>query len=165
MNPPLQLVLIGVAGSGKTAVGSRLAADLQIAFVDADDFHPPANRAHMAAGRPLDDAMRAPWLAAIHAHLRSLAATGREFVLACSALKRRHRDTLGDGLPHLRWIHLAVPEADLAARLATRHDHFFPAALLHSQLEAFEPLEGGLTLDGSATLELVVQRVRTAVGR
>ena len=164
MSPPLQLVLIGVAGSGKTAVGSRLAADLQVAFVDADDFHPPANRAHMAAGRPLDDTMRAPWLAAIHTHLRSLAAAGQDFVLACSALKRRHRDALGDDLPELRWIHLAVPEADLAARLAGRQDHFFPAALLASQLDAFEPLEHGLTLDAGAPLDVVVQRVRTALG-
>lgn len=165
MNQPLQLVLLGVAGSGKTSVGSRLAADLRIEFVDADDFHPPANRAHMAAGRPLDETMRAPWLAAIHTHLRSLAAAGREFVLACSALKRRHRDTLGRGLPALQWIHLAVPEADLATRLVARQGHFFKAALLQSQLEAFEPLEGGRTVDGSAALELVVQRVRAAVGR
>ncbi len=165
MNQPLQIVLIGVAGSGKTSVGTRLAADLQIVFVDADDFHPPANRAHMAAGRPLDDAMRAPWLAAIHAHVRMLAAAGRDFVLACSALKRRHRATLGQGMPELQWIHLAAPEADLMARLASRQDHFFPAALLSSQLDTFEPLEHGLTLDARAPIAIVVQRVRAALGR
>ncbi|MBL8737246.1 MAG: AAA family ATPase [Planctomycetes bacterium] len=165
MNPPLQLVLVGVAGSGKTSVGRRLAADLGIGFVDADDFHPPANRARMAAGLPLDDSMRAPWLAAIHAHLRSLACSGRDFVLACSALKHLHRGTLGDGLPGLQWIHLAVPEQRLRERLAARQDHFFPAALLPSQLAAFEPLERGLTLDGDAPLDVVVQRVRAALGR
>lgn len=165
MNPPLQLVLVGVAGSGKTTVGSRLAADLRIGFVDADDFHPPANRTRMAAGLPLDDSMRAPWLAAIHAHLRSFADAGRGFVLACSALKRRHRDTLGDGLPGLQWIHLAVPEQRLRERLAGRQGHFFPAALLPSQLDAFEPLEHGLTLDADAPLDVVVQRVRAALGR
>ena len=165
MNPPLQLVLVGVAGSGKTSVGTRLAADLRIGFVDADDFHPPGNRARMAKGLPLDDSMRAPWLGAIHAHLRSLADAGLDFVLACSALKRRHRDILGDGLRELRWIHLAVQEQHLRARLAARQGHFFPAALLPSQLAAFEPLEQGLTLDADAPLDVVVQRVRTALGR
>lgn len=165
MSAPLQLALIGVAGSGKTAVGSRLAADLRIGFVDADDFHPAQNRAHMAAGRSLDDTMRAPWLAAVHAHLRSLAAAGRDFVLACSALKRRYRDTLGDGLPHLQWIHLAVPATDLVARLAARQDHFFPASLLPSQLEAFEPLDRGMTIDARAPIDVVVQRLRTCLGR
>lgn len=165
MIPPLQVALIGVAGSGKTSVGTQLAADLKLAFVDADDFHPPENRAHMAAGRPLDDRMRAPWLAATNAHLQHLAEDERGFVLACSALKRAHRDVLGSGLPGLRWIHLAVPLPILQARLAGRRDHFFPAALLQSQLEAFEPLEDGPSIDANAPVDRVAQRVRLLLGR
>lgn len=158
MTPP-RVVLIGVAGSGKTAVGRALAAALQVPFVDADDFHPPANRARMAAGLPLDDTMRAPWLAAVHTHLAGAVAAGQGFVLACSALRQRYRDTLAAGLPPLRWVHLAVDQATLAARLAAREHHFFPAALLPSQLAAFEPLRGGEVVDAAQPIAAIVAQL------
>lgn len=160
MTPP-RVVLVGVAGSGKTTVGRALAAALQVPFVDADDFHPQANRAHMAAGLPLDDAMRAPWLAAVHAHLVAAVAAGQGFVLACSALRQRYRDTLAADLPPLRWVHLAVDAATLAARLAAREHHFFPAALLPSQLANFEPLTDGVVVDAAQSVDAIVAHVRS----
>ncbi|MFN7591525.1 MAG: gluconokinase [Planctomycetota bacterium] len=158
MTPP-RVVLVGVAGSGKTTVGSALALAMSVPLVDADDFHPPANRERMAEGLPLDDAMRAPWLAAVHAHLAAEVAAGRGFVLACSALRQRYRDTLAAGLPSLRFVHLAADAATLAARLAARADHFFPPSLLPSQLAAFEPLVGGEVVDAGLPVPAIVARL------
>lgn len=161
MTPP-RVVLVGVAGSGKTTVGRALAAALSVPFVDADDFHPPANRERMAKGLPLDDGMRAPWLAAVHAHLAAAVDAGRGFVLACSALRQRYRNTLAADLPPLRWVHLAADAATLAARLAGRADHFFPASLLPSQLATFEPLVEGEVVDASLPVPAIVARLLAA---
>lgn len=161
MTPP-RVVLVGVAGSGKTTVGRALAAALRVPFVDADDFHPPANRRRMAQGLPLDDGMRAPWLAAVHAHLAEAVAHGQGFVLACSALRQRYRDTLAAGLPRLRFVHLAADAATLAARLAARTDHFFPPSLLPSQLAAFEPLVDGEVVDAGLPVAAIVAHLLAA---
>ena len=161
MTPP-RVVLVGVAGSGKTTVGRALAAALGVPFVDADDFHPPANRERMAQGLPLDDSMRAPWLGAVHAHLAAEVAADRGFVLACSALRQRYRDALAAGLPPLRWVHLAAAAETLAARLAARTDHFFPASLLPSQLAAFEPLVAGEVVDAGLPVPAIVARLLPA---
>jgi carbohydrate kinase (thermoresistant glucokinase family) len=161
MTPP-RVVMVGVAGSGKTTVGQALAAALSVPFVDADAFHPPANRERMANGLPLDDGMRAPWLAAVHAHLAAEVAGGRGFVLACSALRQRYRDTLAAGLPPLRWVHLAADVATLGARLAARADHFFPASLLPSQLATFEPLVAGEVVDASLPVPAIVAHLLAA---
>jgi gluconokinase len=154
-----RVVLCGVAGSGKTTVGRALAATLGEPFLDADEFHPPANLARMRAGLPLDDAARAPWLAAIHARLVAEVAAGHGFVLACSALRRRYRDTLGAGLPPLQFVALQVDPATLRARLQQR-SHFFPAALLDSQLAAWEPLADGPAVEATGPLDAVVARIR-----
>jgi gluconokinase len=156
MSGAIRVVLCGVAGSGKTTVGRLLAAQMDVAFVDADDFHPPANRDHMASGAPLDDAARAGWLAALHQELRRRAAAGSGFVLACSALAARHRRVLRDGAPGSTFVHLRVPPAVLARRVAARAGHFFPAALLPSQLAAWEELgaapdDAGFAVDGEQT--------------
>lgn len=161
MTPP-RVVLVGVAGSGKTTVGQALAAALSVPFVDADDFHPPANRERMAKGQPLDDGMRAPWLAAVHAHLAAAVDAGQGFVLACSALRQRYRDTLAEGLPPLRWVHLAADAATLEARLTARTDHFFPPSLLPSQLAAFEPLVAGEVVDASLPVPAIVAQLLAA---
>lgn len=155
MTPP-RVVLVGVAGSGKTTVGRALAAALLVPFVDADDFHPPANRERMAGGLPLDDGMREPWLAAVHAHLAAEVAAERGFVLACSALRQRYRAVLAAGLPPMRWVHLAADAATLAARLEARADHFFAPSLLPSQLAAFEPLADGEVVDARWPVQAIV---------
>lgn len=128
----MRFVVMGVAGSGKSAVGTLLAERLGVVFADGDAFHPPANLAKMAAGIPLDDADRAPWLDAIAAWL----ATHADAVVACSALRRSYRDRLRG--PGVRFIYLRGTRDLLAQRLANRRDHFFPPQLLDSQLAALE---------------------------
>lgn len=160
MTAPPRLAITGPAGCGKTTVGRLLAARLGVPFADADDFHSDANRARMAAGVPLDDAARAPWLATLHVALTAAAPTG--LVLACSALRRAYRATLADGLP-LRFVQLTVPLATLRERLADRRGHFFAPSLLDDQVRLCEPLASteGLTLDGTLPAALLVERIAT----
>lgn len=161
MRPPLAVVM-GVAGSGKTLVGSALAERLALPFRDADAFHPPANIARMAAGQPLDDADRAPWLAAVGAWLAEHRETGA--IVTCSALKRRYRDALRATAGDVPFLHLDGPREVVAQRVARREDHFMPASLVDSQYEALEPLEPderGLCADFTRPVaELVAEFVR-----
>ena len=131
------LVLMGVSGAGKTAVGHALAARLGWTFVDADDLHPPENVAKMQRGEGLTDADRAPWLEAVRTLIETRLAVGTPTVLACSALKARYRAMLRvDDRVQLVW--LDVPRAVLEQRLRRRTDHFAGVDLLPSQLAAFE---------------------------
>jgi gluconokinase len=127
------VVVMGVSGSGKSTVGAALADALGIPFVDGDALHPAANVAKMAAGIPLDDADRAPWLDAIGA----LLARG-PVVVACSALKRAYRDRLRAAAPSLVLVFLDGSRELLADRMAARPGHFMPPALLDSQLATLE---------------------------
>jgi len=151
------VVVMGVAGCGKSTVGALLAAELGARFLDADALHPAANVAKMAAGQALDDTDRAPWLAAVAASF----APGESLVIACSALKRAYRDLLRAGAPDLVFVHLAGTPELLAQRIGARPDHFMPPALLASQLATLEPLgadEAGFVLDvQNAPGELVLQ--------
>ena len=127
---------MGVSGSGKTVVGRALADRLGVPFCEGDALHPAANIAKMRAGRPLDDADRAPWLDRVHAWLCEHAAGG---VVACSALKRAYRDRLRSGLePPPRFALLDPPGDVLVRRSAARADHFMPASLLDGQLATLE---------------------------
>jgi len=128
------VVVMGVSGSGKTTVGAALADALGLPFVDGDALHPEANVAKMAAGIPLDDADRAPWLDAVGAVL----AAG-PVVVACSALKRVYRDRLRDAAPGLQLVFLDGRRELLATRMAARPGHFMPTTLLDSQLATLEP--------------------------
>lgn len=161
------IVLVGPAGSGKTTVGRALAGRLGRTFVDADEFHDGAARRAMAQGRPLTDAEREPWLVRVRGRLAQALARDRPVVLACSALGRRHRRALvpdGAGSGALAFVGLDVPRAVLAARVASRPGHFFPASLVDTQLEAFEPPapeEGWRTLrvDATAPVDRVVEAI------
>lgn len=158
------VVLMGVAGCGKSTVGVQLASKLGATFLDADDFHPPANVARMAAGTPLTDADRAAWLDVLAERLATGRARGERLVLACSALKRSYRDTLRGGAPDLTLVHLTGTPALLAERLSARQGHYMPATLLPSQLATLQPPqpdENGLTLDISAGPERLVQAITT----
>lgn len=149
---------MGVSGSGKTTLGAALAQRLRVPFADADDFHPPANVAKMAAGQPLDDADRGPWLDALGVWLADHA---DGCVLACSALRRRYRDRLRAYADGLRCVHVHGDRAVIARRVAARTGHFMPASLLDSQLEVLEPLEpdeDGFVIDVDAPVDEQVER-------
>lgn len=158
---PVHVVVMGVAGTGKTTVGRRLADHLRRRYVEGDDHHPPENVAKMAAGTPLTDEDRRPWLDELAAVLAGEHAAGRGVVLGCSALRRPYRDRLRGGLPprSLLFVHLDADRAVLERRMAGRR-HFMPTALLDSQLDTLEPLgrdECGARVDVAAPLDNVVE--------
>lgn len=155
---------MGVSGAGKTTVGQRLARDLGWEFVDADDLHPATNVEKMRAGKPLDDQDRAPWLAALSACIRRLLDDGRDAVIACSALKAAYRAQLLVDPARMRLVHLTGDPSLIAARLATRSDHFMPAGLLSTQLAALEPPEDALRVDVGGTPDEIAADVRRALG-
>ncbi|MGH6656705.1 MAG: gluconokinase [Actinocrinis sp.] len=138
-NPPPVLVVMGVAGSGKTTVGSLLAGRLGWTYAEADSFHPPANVAKMHAGHALTDADRLPWLDAIGAWIDQTSANGQPAVVTCSALKRSYRDRLRAGRTNAVLIYLDADIDTVRTRLATREGHFFPPELLASQFRDLEP--------------------------
>lgn len=155
------LVLMGVCGCGKTTVGESLAAALRCRFLDADDFHPPANVAKMAAGEPLTDADRWPWLDRIADELRQILARGDHAVVACSALKQAYRERLqraGD----VRIVYLKGDEATIGARLATRQHRYMPATLLPSQFAALEEPTDALVVDIREPVDAQVAFIRDA---
>ena len=132
-------VVMGVAGSGKSLIGARLARELQVEFVEGDDLHPQKNVRRMAAGIPLTDNDRKGWLIAIAARLREAQRAGTGLVASCSALKRIYRDLLRSvAAADLRFVYLAGSRELLAERLANRRGHFMPPSLLESQLAILE---------------------------
>lgn len=142
------LVVMGVAGSGKTTLGAALGQRLGVPFTDADDFHSTANIAKMSAGVPLDDDDRRPWLESIGRWLAEHATTGG--VVSCSALRRRYRDALRHAAPSVEFVHLDGAPDVIRRRVAGRPGHFMPAELVASQFATLEPLhrdEHGVVLD------------------
>jgi gluconokinase len=150
-------VLMGVSGCGKTTVGRLLCERLGWRFLDADDFHPPANVAKMRSGTPLDDEDRWPWLDLLNRLLREEHSSGGSCVLACSALKQKYRDRLAAGLPAVRWVHLAGTQELIAARLQARRGHYMPPTLLQSQFAALEPPAEALVIDVSPSAQEIAQ--------
>lgn len=140
-------LIMGVSGCGKTTVGKQLAEKTGAVFLDADDFHPAANLAKMAAGQPLTDEDRQPWLAAIAGKIRTLTEKDEPFVLACSALREIYRQQLLAACPEMKIVHLHGSHDLLLDRLQQRQGHFMPASLLDSQLATLEPPGSSLTLN------------------
>ena len=135
---PAAIIVMGVSGSGKSTIGALLAEALGWPFADADGFHPAANVAKMAAGTPLTDADRWPWLDAIAAHIGAARGTGQPVVVACSALRRAYRERLRAGHIDLIFLHLAGAPAVIAERQAARQGHFMPPSLMASQFATLE---------------------------
>ena len=133
------VVVMGVAGCGKSVVGTQVAERLGVPLVEGDDFHPPRNIAKMREGTPLTDEDRADWLRRL---AQELAAHPAGAVLTCSALKRGYRDMLRAAVPGLRFLHLALSQHQALERVASRTDHFYPPSLVASQFEALEDPRG-----------------------
>ncbi len=163
--PPVVLVA-GVAGSGKSTVGSALAGWLGVPFLEGDEVHSAANVAKMTAGRALDDADRAAWLSAVADRIRRAAEAGEGLVVSCSALRRTYRDELRAADPTLRCLYLALDRDTARARVAGRAGHFMPARLVDSQFAALEPLqpdEPGRTLDATTDPATLLAQAQAAV--
>ncbi len=157
------VVVCGVSGSGKSTIAAEAAALAGVGFLDADDLHPPANVAAMAAGIALTDADREPWLAAVGAALRDAAPC----VMACSALRGAYREQLRRDAPAARFVLLDVPRRELERRIRRRSDHFMPPSLLESQLATLErpdPAEGIVVLDGTRPVPELAAAVAALLG-
>jgi len=135
---PAVVIVMGVSGCGKSTIGALLASRLRWDFEDADWFHPTSNVDKMHSGIPLTDEDRWPWLEAIATWIDKTRRSGGHGVIACSALKRSYRDVLIGNRADVRLVYLKGDETLIARRLATRHEHFMPQSLLHSQFEALE---------------------------
>jgi len=160
----LRWVVMGVSGCGKSFIGSLLASQLKVDYVEGDELHPPENVAKMAAGVPLTDADRAGWLATLRERIALARGQGVGLVVSCSALKRAYRDLLRQGDPGLRFAHLDGPREVLLQRMQDRQ-HFMPASLLGSQLETLQPLqadEAGIVLDFRQPPEMLVEQLLQA---
>ena len=154
------VVVMGVSGSGKTTIGRLLAARLGCEFIDGDDFHPPANVAKMAAGTPLGDAERWPWLEILNEKLRTRTAA----VLACSALKEAYRSVLARDLADCRIVHLRGDIELIRARLESRRHRYMPASLLESQFQTLEPPANAIDVDISLPPEECVAGIIHRLG-
>lgn len=160
------VVVMGVAGCGKTTVAGELVDRTGWVFAEGDDFHPSANVAKLRAGHPLDDDDRWPWLRAIATWIGAHERSGTSAVVTCSALKRSYRDLLREGHDSVWFGYLAVPATVLSDRLRCRRGHYMPASLLESQLAALEPLgddEPGVTAIGHAPAPEVAAEVLKAL--
>ncbi|MFD7325064.1 gluconokinase [Streptomyces sp. NPDC059875] len=161
---PRVVVVMGVAGTGKTTIGPLVADALGVPYAEGDDFHPAANVAKMSAGIPLDDSDRGPWLDAIGqwAHGRE----GRGGVVSSSALKRIYRDRLRAAAPGVVFLHLTGDRALIERRMTERKGHFMPTALLDSQFATLQPLqddEAGVAVDVSGSPEEIAARAVAAL--
>jgi gluconokinase len=154
---------MGVAGVGKTTIGTELARRLGYNFVDADQYHSAENIKKMAAGIPLTDADRDPWLIKLNSVLREFVTNDSPVVMASSALKQKYRDIIGGDL-NPTWIYLKAPAAEIHERLVERHGHYATASLLQSQLETLEEPTEAITADASGSPDEIVRYILTQLG-
>jgi len=134
----MYIIVMGVAGSGKSTIGKNLADFLAIDFLEGDDFHPTENVSLMSAGIPLNDEDRAPWLATLNQTISERITQGKGFVLACSALKKTYRQQLINNLDNLNFVYLKGSRAEIQSRMAARENHFMALSLIDSQFDTLE---------------------------
>ena len=164
---PVVLILMGVSGCGKTTVAQILAERLHWAFEEGDALHPAANVAKMAAGHPLDDADRAPWLAKVADWVDARLDAGQSGVITCSALKHAYRALIDRRGARVEFVYLHGSRELIASRLAGRHGHFMPSTLLDSQfatLEEPDPEEPAIRVEIGGSPESVADDVMAALG-
>jgi gluconokinase len=152
-------IVMGVSGCGKTSIGKALADQIGWDFYDADDFHPPANIAKMASGIPLNDADRAPWLAALHDLIETCLKEKRPGVLACSALKERYRQTLLSGNPGVQIVYLKGSYDLIWSRMQARAGHYMKPEMLQSQFATLEEPANALVVDIDLTVDEIVNNI------
>jgi gluconokinase len=157
------VIVMGTTGSGKTTIGTLLAKRLGCEFVDADDFHPPANVEKMKHGIPLTDADREPWLKALHDKIVEWTAEKRNVVLACSALRRSYRDELRAS-PDVKFVYLKGSYELFSQRVLGRKGHFAKQDLLASQFATLEEPTDAITVDATKSPEQIVSEVRLQLG-
>jgi gluconokinase len=160
------VVLMGVSGCGKTKVGRALAANLGWPFFDGDDFHPEANVAKMAAGTPLTDADRWPWLDRVAAEMGAVLARGGHAVLACSALKQAYRDRLASSAKvpgDVRFVYLKGDYETIFPRVAHRTHRYMPAGLLASQFATLEEPKDAIVIDVTTPIPEKIAQIRAAL--
>jgi gluconokinase len=155
------VLLMGVAGVGKTTIGEPLARALGWRFIDADDYHPPQNVAKMKAGIPLADADRWPWLSRLNKELKQF----ENAVLACSALKESYRERLSQGIADFKTVYLHARMDLIRDRIEKRRHRYMPATLLESQFAALEPPADAIAIDVAATPEESVAAILRALRR
>lgn len=153
------IVLMGVAGAGKTTVGQLLASELGSDFKDGDDYHSAVNVEKMRNGIPLTDADRAPWLEALRVLVGGWVAEGKSGVLACSALKQRYREMLQVG-PEVQFVYLRAASMLLQERLRARRGHYMTEQMLASQLAALEEPKDAIMIDADGSPEEIVRTIR-----
>ncbi|MDT3766693.1 gluconokinase [Gleimia hominis] len=161
----IHVVVMGVAGSGKSTVAEAIHDQLGYTLAEGDEFHPQANIDKMSAGVPLNDEDRWPWLRSINTWMKDKAEAGESTVVSSSALKRAYRDVLRDDVP-VFFIHLEGTEEVLAQRMKERPHHFMPASLLRSQFETLQPLEadeGGVVVNVDGSKESEIQQAIAAI--
>ena len=166
-NKPCAIVVMGVAGSGKTTIGEKLAERLGWTYEDADKFHPKANVEKMSAGHPLTDEDRWPWLQAIADEIDRVCKQQGQLVIGCSALKRAYRDVLVHGRDDVRIVYLDGTRELIARRLKARKGHFMPPALLDSQFSTLQPPgpdEHPVTVSIDAPVETIVDDIMHKLG-
>ncbi len=161
------VVLMGVSGSGKTTIGALLAQRSGAVFADADDYHPQANKDKMAAGFPLNDADRRPWLEILNGVLRGWHDHGTKGVMACSALKEKYRETLSSGMPEeaVTFCLLELSREMLEKRLAERHHEFMNPKLLDTQLATLEEPEGAIVVRNDRAPDEVVDEILRRIAK
>jgi gluconokinase len=157
------VIIMGTTASGKTTIGSLLAKRLGWEFVDADDFHPPANVEKMRHGIPLTDADREPWLKALHDKIVEWIAEDRNAVLACSALKQSYREELRAG-PEVKFVYLKGSYELFSQRVLARKGHFAKQDLLASQFATLEEPTDAITVDAAPSPKQIVSEVRRQLG-
>jgi carbohydrate kinase (thermoresistant glucokinase family) len=165
--PPMVLVLMGVSGCGKTAMGVRLSKALGWPFRDGDSFHPPRNVEKMRSGVPLDDADRLPWLTAIARWIDERCAAGEAAIVACSALKRDYRRRLIGAHSNVRFVYLKGSLGLIVRRVRRRTHAFMPASLLQSQFAVLEeplPEERAIVVPIVLSPKRVVARILAELG-